>query len=439
MGRPRLVGIVLLVTCATLAFALSRQWRAADVYAGSYAYARVDNWLESAECTRRCGAFLATCEVCGAVTSIEETQGADDLGHTLLANVLAWGRTEPITRRTLTRLNLVLNAVGLLGVSAALWLSGFRAVAVLAVFVGLEWGVPGPLPGPDTMAAFFAVYCLAWVPVLWVSTLDLDRVTWRRGLAGGVVSVLALTAAVLIRQPIGLAGVASALTLLAWRAARRRPFSRRWIAACAGLALLLCLPTQAARGLVALRSRLSDVPPGRRLVEHGISHNLYIGLGVYPNPWGIEWVDTNGRFAVARVDPSSKYATPAYFRTLWRLYLDVVQRDPIGVAYVYLRKAGDTLAYGGLSTKLFAVLVLLGSAWRWVPRNGRPWLRVLAGSTLLAFLVLLQGVLAKPWWGFYYPAVFGVDIVLLGVVEVSWRTLFDRWRPVFPSGEVRVA
>ena len=221
--------------------------------------------------------------------------------------------------------------------------------------------------------------------------------------------------------------------------ARRRPFSRRWIAACAGLALLLCLPTQAARGLVALRSRLSDVPPGRRLVEHGISHNLYIGLGVYPNPWGIEWVDTNGRFAVARVDPSSKYATPAYFRTLWRLYLDVVQRDPIGVAYVYLRKAGDTLAYGGLSTKLFAVLVLLGSAWRWVPRNGRPWLRVLAGSTLLAFLVLLQGVLAKPWWGFYYPAVFGVDIVLLGVVEVSWRTLFDRWRPVFPSGEVRVA
>lgn len=439
MSWPRLAGLALLVAWATLAFTLSRQWRAADVHAGSFAYARVEHWLASAACTQCCGVFLATCEDCGSFNSIEDTQGADDLGLTLMANALAWGRTEPVTRLTLTRLNLVLNAVGLLALSVALWLSGFRVVAVLAVFVGLGWGIPGPYPGPDTLSAFFAVYCLAWVPVLWVATVDLENVTGRREFVGGALSVIALTVAILIRQPIGLAGLAGALTLLAWRAARRRPWSFRRIAACAGLALVLCLPTQAARGLVALRNVLSDVPPGRRIIDHGISHNLYIGLGVYPNPWGIEWLDGNGKEAARRANPSIKYATPAYFRTLWRLYFGVVWRDPIGVARVYRRKAGETLAYEGLSTKLVAALVLLGAAWRWLPGHARPWLRTMVGSTLLALFVLLQGVLAKPWWAFYYPAVFGVQIVLLGVLELAGWTLLDRWRPAVPAGDPRAA
>lgn len=431
---PGFAGLGLLVAWAALAFALGREWQTVDAYAWQPSYVRVKYWLRSAECMQRRGAFLAVCDYRGRLKSIEDAQGADDLGHALLANTLAWGRATPVTRRTLTRLNVVLNATGLLGLSIALWLSELRLVAVLAVLLGLRWGIPGPYPGPDTLGAFLAAYCLAWVPVLWISRLDLERVTSRRGLVGGALSVVSLTGAVLLRQPIGLAGVAGALTLLAWQAASRRPSSRRGIAAAAGLALVLLLPTQAARGLVTLRSWTSDVPAGQRLVDHGISHNLYIGLGVYPNPWGIEWLDENARDAVARLDPSIDYATPAYFRALWRLYLGIVWRDPIGVAHLYWRKTLETLTYEELAMRLPATLALLGSAWWWLAGKRRAWLRALVGSTILVLLVLLQGVLAKPWWPFFYPAAFGVQVVLLGLLEAAGLTLFDRWRPAATGG-----
>jgi hypothetical protein len=72
--------------------------------------------------------------------------------------------------------------------------------------------------------------------------------------------------------------------------------------------------------------------------SHGAWHNLYIGLGAVPNPFGIEWVDTSGMLAVKRIDPTIKYISADYYNALRNEYFRILEQHPLEAADVYFRK-----------------------------------------------------------------------------------------------------
>jgi hypothetical protein len=96
------------------------------------------------------------------------------------------------------------------------------------------------------------------------------------------------------------------------------------------------------------------------LEQHGIWHNLYIGLGAAPNPFGIEWADANAKAAAERIDPSVVVSSPRYFDILREQYFEILAHHPIDVVAVYLRKLEITLKTGlpGRINVLEALLLL---------------------------------------------------------------------------------
>lgn len=62
--------------------------------------------------------------------------------------------------------------------------------------------------------------------------------------------------------------------------------------------------------------------------QHPIWHNIYIGLGYIPNPYGITWSDTVAADAVYRVDPHAGYLSPTYGTILRQLVLHIVISNP---------------------------------------------------------------------------------------------------------------
>lgn len=92
------------------------------------------------------------------------------------------------------------------------------------------------------------------------------------------------------------------------------------------------------------REMAFDMQPAQHIQTHGISHTLYIGLGVVPNRFGIPYDDLYGAAVVKAIAPDVIYCSPEYFRIVWKLYLDRSAEDPLEVARIYLKKAETILA-----------------------------------------------------------------------------------------------
>jgi len=103
-----------------------------------------------------------------------------------------------------------------------------------------------------------------------------------------------------------------------------------------------------------LRNFAYDLAPSGQMETHGIWHNLYIGLGVVGNPFGIIWDDTNGFEHARAIDPNVKYISKHYYDVLRDAYFDLVAQHPFTVARIYAEK----LLYAIVRDKVWIMLIL---------------------------------------------------------------------------------
>lgn len=104
----------------------------------------------------------------------------------------------------------------------------------------------------------------------------------------------------------------------------------------AGMALLaVAYLSVSTFGLSAVREYRDDWVDSPRFSEraaslnsHPVWHNAYIGLGYFPNDFGIFYSDTVAADTVKRLDPDAAFITPEYERVLRARYFDVVGDDP---------------------------------------------------------------------------------------------------------------
>ena len=117
-------------------------------------------WIDSAKCTQEKGVFLSVCGNDGEILPIEDCAVADDRGHALLANALAYLKNTPVTNLTLTKANILINAFGIFTLSLLLLCTRLYWASFLnVIFMGAK-SIPGFGPGPDV------IYALHWHSML---------------------------------------------------------------------------------------------------------------------------------------------------------------------------------------------------------------------------------------------------------------------------------
>ena len=176
--------------------------------------------------------------------------------------------------------------------------------------------------------------------------------------------------------------------------------------------------------------------------QHNLWHTAYIGLGYFPNPYGLSWSDAVGREAGARANPRAEYLSPEYEATMRRLFFEFALDHPQVVVSTMFRKLryaiGDARERFPISALLVPVLFVLGR------RDER--IRV---PLLLAAPALLLGIVAPvlsipveryeaPWIGaFGLVWILAVIWTIDAVRRPVTRALGQRSPPSSPGGDAR--
>lgn len=394
-------------------------------------------WIMAAECARKTGAWLAICQD-NKLYPIANAAVADDSGHALLLGLAARILDRPMAVVDVAKLNIAIDFVGMVCIAALLFAvrSYVASFIVLALGGGvyLDWIAISPHPGLIGAASFAAV-----LP----STIVLAE----RGYLPKTAKVAFLTAgavlfgmATLLREPFGTMGVIvclGALAFLGWQTRNRQQWLRLLL-----LLLLVIVSWQTPRWTFLARDVAFSMPPTNQIQTHGTSHNLYLGLGAIENKFGIEWSDSIGGQAVAKVDPKVAYASHDYFRILWRVYFDRLAEDPLEVARIYATKGVSMLGYHlpPKSLPLWLVLVgavgllIVGTRWQlWQKVHyGQAPVLLSVGLAFVAFF-LLQGTVAHHSIGYAHP-IGGFVLLFFAIgVELCGRFAFRSLKRVQES------
>ena len=422
LGSP---GRLLIVTGVLFMVRSGFQLQDAASYASASSFSRVEIWLESARCAKETGALLTVGGKGRTLYPIEDASLADDRGHALLTGLYAKILDRAPDRVTLVRINLLINIFGIAVLTFLLFIGNLPWTAVGFLAVSAFMGIPGPLPGPDVTAAYHGILFLALAPPVWLC-LRSAQGTLRTGtlLLEEVFFALIFCAVSLLRQPIALAALPAivvASLFLAYHSKRRVMGIAFYLAFCLSAIVAYRAVTPC---ILGLRNKLYSVQPGRGVQDHGISHDLFIGLGVYSNPWGIRWDDMYGEEVVKSVDPTVRYCSPRYFEILWERYWKTIKSDPMVAARIYLRKGFESMK---ITLPPVLITIFLGFSGLLVfgyYKSAGEIKKTFARSTLLIWILLLsqaaflaQGVLALPSWDYLYPGVFLWALLILIVVE----------------------
>lgn len=311
-------------------------------------------WVESADCARRSGAVLVLCRE-GQLVPIANASAGDDPGQALALGVYSIVTQKIVTQNDISRLNSTINFVGLVLLGALLFYLRLPVTSFLVLTGGAViangFHSLGPHPGQLGTA------CLA--ALLPLSILGIPIVTNSRRvlLAWIAVGVVALAAAMLLREAIGLMGVLTSFFAIGIgflnRVVKRR-FSAFFCLGLIGAVLLsLAFPE------IVLRARnfAYDILPSSRMEQHGAWHNLFIGLGVVENSFGIEWLDEYAFNYVKSINPSIQFGSKEYYSTLKDEYFAILAAHPFDVVVVYLKKFAIAL----IAYPIFLILFLVSA------------------------------------------------------------------------------
>lgn len=304
-------------------------------------WAAANVWIKSAECTRTTGAWLAICEG-NKLFPIARFALADDPGQALFLGLLARIQDRAVSVLDVARMNIVSNLVGMVAIAALLFAARLEVASLTVLMLGaatyFSWVGTSPHPGLIGAASMAAIFPLT---VLLGEQGFLSRPAHVFFL---VVGAVLLAWATMFREPIGFMGFFITVGALVYLALKISGFSYK-------LRFLLLLgfvfcSWQTPRWVLMARDTLYPIEPVTLTQTHGVSHNLYIGLGAGGiNKFGIRWDDSVGDAAVKSIDPSVQYVSPQYFRILWGLYLDRVAQDPLEVVRIYSVKLRKVLQH----------------------------------------------------------------------------------------------
>jgi hypothetical protein len=165
--------------------------------------------------------------------------------------------------------------------------------------------------------------------------------------------------------------------------------------------------------VLSARNYSYGLQPSEYMETHGIWHNLYIGLGVVKNPWGIVWHDDIGFAHAKAIVPDVKFTTKHYYDVLRGAYFDIVTAHPLTVARIYIEKFANGVASNTVWLMLIAAIV---PAWILrrgvvVTRHARRIDSVLAISGL--FICFFLGQAALFHWAMVYRYPIIIPIILM--------------------------
>ena len=391
-------------------------------------YRRVDWWILSARCTQMKKVLLVACGPHGELYPIEDISPTDDRGHGLLANLVALFQNRPFEKVDMVRINVCVNAAAVAVLALVLCLCGMPWGGFLCLLAGAWYGIPGPMASADAQATFFGEYCLILTPIPWIVQLGDPIAPRGRLVTMGAVSWMALIAAILLREAIGLVGIFSTFLFLGVTLLERKSSFRKACGLYGLMAGFLFVALTSNSIILTVRNRWLSLPPSRLISSHGIAHAFHQGLGTEDNPWGIRYDDRNGAETIQKMNPKIIYGTPEYYREMRRLYIDILIHHPLQVAAIYMKKLKKTLGlpllYGGISIfwYVLAVTAALPFLWKAFPSPSIP-LRTTLAMEIVLVVFLLQGVFIRPMAVYLYPAKFGMLMLLIGLVEAGMSSL----------------
>jgi hypothetical protein len=425
MKRTLLYKSFTLLVFAFFLFTFFKSWGEISRQTFEVTSPRTQYILESSNCSQKTGMILTMCSPDRGPVGVESYSVADDRGHNLIANIVSFFKTEPLSVKTIVHIGLVINAIGLLAVCFGFLVAQMPVAAVLSLYLGTFHGIPGPFVGSESAASYFGVYCLAVAPVIFLAGRMNKKGPLSHEYFAGVFILFSLGSAILLRQSLGMLGIMSSLAILGFGFFNRKNMAERmkFIAFAFCLIALTGLP----EGLLNLRGWMHDVPRGNLIGTHGFAHTLYAGLGSEPNPWGIKWDDSLVWEQIHKYNPKAQYGTESHFSTAKEMYMNILKTSPLEVAKIYWAKlkiitTGLKLQHGTLATWLIvtALVLLLGSA---LSLGDKTILMMTSGLYVGTFLMILQGVLATYDDRYIYPARFAVVLLILCVLE--WVLRFD--------------
>jgi hypothetical protein len=387
-------------------------------------------WLDSSECALRRGVWLALCEGDNLVP-ISERAVADDPGHALLLELWSVAAGRRATLVDVARLNTVVDTIGLLALAGLVFALRAYVTSILLLWLGpihyLGW------MGTSPHWSYIGLVSLS-------ALLPIALVAKNIGLLGGcsawawiAAGTLSLALASLMRESIALMGLLVTFASLVVLLFRRAP-----VLPLAIMAIVVVLAVSTPRWVVAARDAAFPMQPAARVATHGLSHTLYLGLGVIENEWGIRYDDLYGAATATAIDPAIVFGSPEYFSLMGRLYLARWLDDPIEVARIYLEKAWLLLSAQTMSGPPFGVYLLLGIIHLLLATWAGAWQRLgfVQGQVIeavgLAFLLLFlaQAMVAMPSQTYAMPANAFI-VLMLGVVAEFFGRLLLRVRPAW--------
>ncbi|MBN9087589.1 MAG: hypothetical protein J0J01_11825 [Reyranella sp.] len=389
-----------------------------------------NNSLESATCARKTGKWLL--QLCDGDRIVPFS--AEDPGQALLMS--AWARLagRDATVMDVARLNLGINALGLVVLVATLITFGTFATAVVVLILGptvfLSWF--------DTLPHWALIGTVSMQLILPLALIARAR-SWLSPTVSGLliaVGLLLLAFASLLREVVGLSVLLVTIVAGIWALWHDRHRRRRWMATIAILAAAV-VASQSSRLVITARNAAYALDAANLPATHGMSHTLYIGLGAVPNKWGIRYDDAVGREAAAAAEPGVAMYSKDYFRVMSALYWAKWREDPGEVARIYLVKLGILLGDSVIElTPPLGVLLVLVTAIQLLARHRRWTAGDRGGETRLAInlivlgligLIMAQAMLATPTRLYTMP-IGPLILVLVGIAvenlaSWAWRTI----------------
>lgn len=313
-------------------------------------------WLQSADCARETKAILVLCTPNGLLPLADADPG-DDIGHALALDVYSALTGKAAIPSKILILNVVINWIGIVLLAATLLYAMNLATAcflllVAGPLVAALFNEASPHPSQLGGAALATI-----LPLVILGLLPLINNRRKRALTWLTIGLVSLSAATMFRQSIGLMGAVASILALAVVAIR----SRRWLLT-GTILFAIFVSYQSPYIILRARDAAYHLTPSKGMEQHGVWHNLYLGLGVVDNSFGITWDDTNALDLAHRVDPHIEYLSKQYFDVLRDEYFKIIRDHPFDVAAIYMKKLQLTLMQTTAWTGLAIWPVLLGLA-----------------------------------------------------------------------------
>jgi hypothetical protein len=387
-----------------------------------------NNSLESAKCARKTGKWLL--QVCDGDRIVPFS--AEDPGQALLLS--AWARLagRDVTVMDVARLNLAINALGLVVLTATLIAFGAFTTAVVVLILGptifLSWF--------DTLPHWALIGTVSMQLILPLAVVARARNWLSPKLATALIvaGLLLLAFASLLRESVGLSALLVTICAGAWAIWHGRHRHGVWLATLAIL-VVAGVASQSSRLIVSARNAAYALAAANLPATHGMSHTLYIGLGAVPNKWGIRYEDAVGRDAASAAVPGVAIYSKDYYRVMSELYWGKWREDPGEVIRIYVVKLGILLADSviepapplGVVLALAIFIQLMERRRRWTAgdRGGETRLAITLVALALIGLIMAQAILATPTRLYSMP-IGPLILVLAGIALENLASLARR-------------